>query len=242
MNQLAYIEGRVVCTVDVDLKQSHTFGNGQKIFLDRRVQNFNRRITEATNATVISAEHIPAGAEVLIHHNATHDTYRIFDYKKLSGEEEASTVKYFSIPETECYVYRIKPEDEWTACYGFVIGLRVYKPYDGLLEGLPPTLMPNMLYMTSGEYQGEVVQTLKNSDYQIIFQDSNGQENSLIRCRHFEGPEENDREEIIAIRHDLIEQIEIGKLLVGISISDATTLNEYNDRKTSRKSASRIAS
>lgn len=231
LNNLKYVDKRVICRIDTDSKEFHVFKSGLKISLQRRVNNFNRRITEAVNATVISSDYIPVGAEILVHHNSTHPTYQIFNYKNLSGDDEASTVKYFSLPYEDCYVYRMSPKYEWTACQGFAIGLRVFQPYEGPIQGIEPTQIPNLLYLTSGEFKDEVVQTLKNCDYEIVYQGAEGREERLIRCRHFEGEdltqEQYDREEIVCVRHDLTEKVKSGKLLLGLEVADMKPVNIY---------------
>lgn len=206
--------------VDLESKNSHRFEDGTEIKLARGFNNFNRRESQPVNATVISADNIPEGSEILIGHNSLHETNKINDYKPLSGAEAASSVKYYSIPEEECFAYRgadglMKP------CKEFQFGLRVFKPYRGVIEGIEPELLNDVLYCTTGDLKGYVVQTLKAADYQIIFQSSKtGKEDSLIRFRHSD-EEELVREEVALIRHDLTDLVNIGDLIVGLSISDA---------------------
>jgi len=102
----------------------------------------------------------------------------------------------------------------------FDFGLRVYRPYEGFIEGIEPTLIPDVLYVTTGEFKGLIVQTLKSCDYEIIFQGTNGQEDRIIRFRHFPY-EDNEREEVIAVRNDLTDLYNNGKLLIGLSPSTA---------------------
>lgn len=215
--------GRVIIKIDIEAKNSHTFSDGTKIRLERVYDNFNMRYVKPVNAIVVAANDIPEGAEILIHHNATHDTYRLFDYRSFS-EEITSEVKYYSIPEGECFFWREGIGSEWKALGNFVTGLRIFQPYNGILEGIDPLLIKDKLYITSGPLKGEVVSTLKASDYQIIFQNDDGREESLIRLRYFE--DGNDRNEIISIDHYYTELVESGKLLVGYTISDAVKLKE----------------
>lgn len=215
---------RIFISVKMDLKESHSFDESTKISLNRDVDNFNKRYVRPINGTVIHSAIIPKGAEVLIHHNATHDTYRIFDYKEISGEEIASNLKYFSIPETECYAWRTN--SEWHPCPGFEFGLRVFKPYPGALSGILPKQINNKLYITTGEFKNKVVITKMASDYEMIFQENNGKEGRLVRLRHFTEPE-NLREEIIGVDKDATFRVEHNELLVGLSSSDCKTLNEY---------------
>ena len=176
---------------------------------------------------VVDGAGIPHGAEVLIHHNAIHDVARINNYKPLSGEEVASTIKYFSIPETQCYLWRLKGSKMWSPMNGFATALRIFEPVETKFYGIAPTLIKNTLYITSGELRGNVVHTLKASDYEVIFRNEKGVEERVIRCRHFKEP--NEREEIISINNNLTNKVKNGEIYIGISVTDAKPLNQYYD-------------
>ena len=105
----------------------------------------------------------------------------------------------------------------------FVTALRLFKPYVGTFEGVPPTLLKDRLLITSGELKDKAVITLKSSDYEIIYQNENGTEDRVIRVRYFN--EWNERNEIISIDDNLTEMINKGEILVGLSFSDAKSLN-----------------
>lgn len=221
MNDLKAPKGRVIIKVDLESKNSHTFEDGTKIHLARKYDNFNMRYVKPVNATIVNANGIPEGAEVLIHHNATHDTYRLFNY--LPPTNDASTdVRYYSIPENECFLWRVEG-GEWNTLGNFVTALRIFKPYEGPLHGIEPTKINDILYVTSGEHKGKAVLTLKKSDYEIIYQDSNGREGNIIRVRC--GDSDEDRNEVIGIDMVTTKLIKNKKLLVGISLSDAKFLN-----------------
>lgn len=225
MSELKHIEGRVIISVDLEAKNWHTFSNGTKIRRERQFNELNRRITEPVNAIVISGDNIPAGSEILIHPNCTHDVNRIFNYKKLSGNEEASDVKYYSVREQDCFLW-LGEEGEWKPLRPYETALRVFKPYKGILDGIDPTVVKDVLYVTSGDLKGQVVKTLKACDYQIVFQDTNGQEGNVIRFRP-NGDEAHDREpEAIAILHDYTKKVKSGEYLVGIEVRDAKQINE----------------
>jgi hypothetical protein len=213
---LKHTHGRVIISVDMESKNSHTFQNGQKIFIGRQFNNFNRRETHPVNAFVIDAENIPAGSEILIHPNSTQDSYKIFNF-----DDELSDVRYYSIPEQECYLW--KDGENWMPLKGYATGLRVFVPYKGIIDGIPNDLIKNVLYITSGEFKGKVVQTLKSCDYEIIFMGAKGVEERVIRCRHFED-EWNEREEIVGVDEYLTEQVNKGELLIGISEDKSKTL------------------
>jgi hypothetical protein len=223
MNELKHVEGRIIASVDLQYKNWHTFSSGLKIRRERQYNELNRRITEPVNAIVIDAENIPVGSEILFHPNEIHDSNRIFNNEKLSGDETASSVKYYSLNEGQCFIWRENSESAWKPIKGFATGLRVFNPYFGAIQGILPEQIKNVLYITSGEYAGQICHTLKACDYEIIFQDSNGREGRIIRLRHYEG-EYHDREEIIMVRHDLTNKLNNGELLIGLSPSDCKKL------------------
>jgi len=214
---------KVIIKVDLESKNSHTFKDGTKIKLERVYDNFNMRYVKPVNAEVVDAKDIPTGAEILIHHNATHDTYKIFNYQRPTTEA-SSDIQYFSIPIEECFMWREGKGSIWNALNNFVTALRIFKPYNGMLEGIEPEVMNNKLYITSGELKGRAVNTVISSDYEIIYQNDDGTEGRIIRLRYY--PDGNDRNEIIAINDNMTALIENGDLWVGYSKSDAKQLKE----------------
>lgn len=213
---------RVIVKVDLESKNSHTFKDGTKIRLERVFDNFNMRYVKPVNAIVVSGKDIPENAEILIHHNSTHDTYRIFNYASIT-EEVSSEIKYYSIPIEECFLWRMESGDTWKPLNNYITALRIFQPYLGFLEGITPIVIKDKLYITSGELKGNVCEVLKATDYQIIYQGDDGREENIIRLRHFEDSY-NDREEVIAINHELTDMVINGQLLVGITPNDATKL------------------
>ena len=213
---------RVIIKVDLESKNSHTFKDGTKIKLERQYDNFNMRYVKPVNAEVVNAKDIPEGAEILIHHNATHDTYKIFNYQRPTAEA-SSDVQYFSIPIEECFMWRTEKGSTWNALNNFITGLRIFEPYNGFLQGIEPTLVKNKIYVTSGELTGHVVGTVISSDYEIIYQNDDGTEGKIIRLRYY--PEGNDRNEVISVEHEYTERVNNGDLLVGYSVSDAKKIN-----------------
>jgi hypothetical protein len=213
---------RVIIKVDLESKNSHTFKDGTKIKLERVYDNFNMRYVKPVNAEVVDAVGIPVGSEILIHHNATHDTYKIFNYQRPTAEA-SSDMQYFSIPIEECFMWRKEKGSTWNALNNFITGLRIFEPYTGFLQGVEPTLVKNKIYVTSGELTGNVVGTVISSDYEIIYQNDDGTEGKIIRLRYY--PEGNDRNEVISVEHELTEKVVNGDLLIGYNISDAKKLN-----------------
>ena len=221
---LKHVEGKVIVAVDLESKNSHTFSDGTKIRLERDYNNLNKRETQPTNAIVVSGANIPAGSEILIHHNANSDTNKITNHTALSGKETGSDIKYYSIPEEQCFLWKDEI-GEWKPIAPYETALRVFKPYKGFLEGIEPTLLKQTLYCTSGELKGKVVATLEACDYQVVFQDTNGQEGNVIRWRP-NGDAKGREEEAVAIMNELTEMVENGELLVGLTKSDAKPINE----------------
>lgn len=218
---LKHTFGRVIVKVNLESKNYHTFqGGAGTIRRERNFNEFNRRITQPSNAIVISGENIEKGSEILISHNAVHDTNKIFSYKSKSKD-----VQYFSIPEYDCFAWRDN-QGVMQPMENFEFGLRVYKQYTGHLTGLPNELIKDVLYITTGTLKGNVVHTLKASDYTIIYQNTDGREANLIRIRHSEN-ENFDREEITCINHDLTEDVSRGKLLIGLTEKDCKKIKEY---------------
>lgn len=237
---LQFIEGRIICSIDMESKNWHTFENGVTIRRERQYNELNQRITQPVNATVISAEYIPSGSQILIHHNAAHDVNRIFDYKNLSGIVEADSVKYYSIPESECFAWRDE-SGELKPMKGFQFALRVFEPYEGIIAGIEPELIKNVLYLTTGNLKGNICHVLKASDYEIIFQGLDGREARVIRIRHSD-EEELEREEVVAISHSLTEKLNEGKLLIGLTTTDAKPINTTNDKATNHARESHLTS
>ena len=211
---------RCIICVDMDYKNSHKLANGTNIRLERDVENLNKRYTAPVNATIVYSEYIPIGSEVIINHNATHDTNRIFELEDLDGEVIASEIRYFSIPEIDCYIYKEENDEEWKPCKNFVLGLRVFEPYNGILEGVKPKEIKNHIYITSDcELKGMVVKTVHAALYEMIFQGKDGREQKVIRIRHSQDPQ-FDREEVELIDYDKTKKVKKGELLIGLNVNE----------------------
>ena len=217
---MKHLEKRVVVKMDMSSKARYRFANGQEIIMERDTDNMNYRYKQPVNAEVVSAEGIPAGVKILIHHHGVQPTYQIFDHGELSGDNETSQIKYFSIPEEACYVWQDK-SGRWNPLKDFATGLRVFKAYSGVLHGVAPIPIKNTLYITSGIFEGKIVRTLKAADYEIIFMNDQGRDESIIRCRYHEDDPDHIRNEIIAIDEDLTKKLKNGSILVGITPNDA---------------------
>lgn len=222
---LVHVDGRIIVKTDIENKNFHTFQDGTRIRRERLYNEFNRRIAQPVNCIVISGEGIPKNAELLVDHNAFHETNRINDYKNSFENEGSDRVRYFSIPYYEAFCWR-ENGCEWNALYPYEFALRVFKPYEGNLVGIDPEKIKNTLYVLSGELKGNIVRTLVGCDYEIIFQESNGREGSLIVFRPFGEEKRKMEEEAVAILNDHNEKLLRGELLIGFQIKDAKPLNE----------------
>jgi len=224
VNDLKCVEGRVIVKVDTEYKNQVAIAGGGILELGRKFNNLDQKYTQPVNAIVIDSEYIPKGAEILIHHNCTHDTYKIFNYTHVGGEETIKSVHYFSVPEDKCYLYTLDGET-WLPLNNFATGLRCFKPYKGILHGIEPTLIRDVLYVTSGELKGKVCHTLRSCDYEITFNDRHLKEQKVIRFRHSED-EQFEREEITAISEYLTEEVEKGNVYIGLGTSDCKPISE----------------
>lgn len=217
-DSLKAVDGRIVVKLNIENKNYHTFENGQKIRLERQFNNLNHRETQPVNAWVIDGANIPKGSEILVHHNSIHDTNRVFGYKDKSKE-----VQYFSIPVEECFFWK-GDNGKWNAVPPFETALRVFEPYKGVLDGIEPSVIKDVLYVTSGSLKGNIVKTLKACDYEIVFQGGDGREERMIRFRPL-GVDKTKREpEAIAILDEYNKRLFEKDLLVGLSEKDCSIL------------------
>jgi hypothetical protein len=213
----------------MEYKNQFKMVNGQTLQIERQYNNLNRREVSPVNAWVISAEDIPEGAEILIGHNAVHETFKITNHGLISGDAIADKIDYYAIPEDNAFFWRVG-QGEWTPIKGYATGLRVFLPYTGPLVGIEPKLIKDHLYITCGHLKGWVVKTLRACDYEIVYNEANLRETRLIRLRHFENPDdEKDREdEIVCLRNDYTALLKNGKLFVGLTSIDAKPLKELS--------------
>lgn len=223
-DELKHLPGRVVVKVNVESKNQHRLTESLTIRRERQYNNFNRRETEPVNCVVISSEYVPTGAEILVGHNALHETNKILDYTPLCGAAESSDIRYYSLPEDDCFAWRNPETGRMEPMKGYQFGLRIFEPYDGIIGGIAPTLVKDKLYVTTGDLAGQVVGVLTASDYQIVFQGVDNREDTLIRFRHSD-TEELEREEVIYIDHEATGKVKSGEFIVGYEIKDAKAIS-----------------
>lgn len=220
-------KGRLLIKCDRDFKNNHTFESGLTIKLERNYNNLNHRETMPVQGELLAPYmDAPIGSTIIFHHNSIHPSNEIYNHSELSGEEIASNIGIYAIPESECYLWKTKDMTEWQPIKGYAIGLRCFQPYKGILQGIPHKKITDTLYVTSGLYKNKIVRTVKAADYEIIFRDENGKEKRLIRFRTFY-PDYNEREEVLFIEEKLTKDLINGEILVGLTDVDCKILTEY---------------
>lgn len=219
------VEGRIVVKADKEGKNWHTFSDGTKIRLEREYDNLDKKHTSQVLGEVVCGDNVPAGALILFHHNCIHPVNQIFNHTQLSGEETTSGVEVFSFREDECYLWKMPGDEKWNPIKGFETALRVFIPYTGGIKGVLPEKIKDVLYITSGEFEGNVCHTLKACDFPVIFNNEKGIEETIIRVRHFEN-QDNEREELIAVDNLLTDKVKNGDIYVGISQTNCKPINE----------------
>lgn len=213
-------EGRIIIKADKDGKNWHTFKSGEKLRLERDLDNLDKKYTSQVCGEVVCGDYVPRGGMILFHHNCIHDVNLILNH----DEELPIGVQLYSLKEDECYLWKMPDEKEWKPLRGFATALRVFEPYNGSLQNVFPEKVKDILYITSGEFKNKVCHTLKACDFSIIFNNDEGREETILRCRHYEN-EEHEREELIAVSQYLTEKVKKGELLIGLTNKDCKKIN-----------------
>ena len=220
------LTGFVIIKIDTRQKERYRLG-GTDIVLDiTRGFNWNQREDRPTLATIIDGENLPSGTDVLVNYLALEPVYEILDEDILTKHEKQQGYKILSIPNDMCFAYFHK--GEWHPCKEYLITMRVYKPYGGMLLGVEPVLVKNIMYVVKGysegtekdkvDLSGKVAVTLDWADYEIIWTNRDNQEERIIRTR--------DRE-VIGIDNSALEKINKGEYLIGLSPKTAKKLKEW---------------
>lgn len=210
-------KANVLIEVDMDNKTKYRFDNGTEIFISRG-HNYNLREDAASVGKVLSAEKIPKGSMVLIHHNATQDSYKIFNL----GKDNV-----FSVPNDQVFLFN--DGSGWQPNDNFLITYRIFRRYKGLILGVEPERVEGRLYVIKGKIDddsepldGKVAIVTPNSDYEIIFHE-NGKSKSIIRTRS---------REILAEDVEMTTEVNKGdytsEYIIGNNSKDAQPLNYIN--------------
>lgn len=223
---IKYVPGRVIVKVDIEGKNSHMFSDGTKIRIERGFNNLDRKHTEQVLGEVVSSENIPKGAMILFHHNAIHPVNQINNHSQISGSDIASSIRLFSFREDECFIWKMPGEKQWNPIKGYGTCLYLFEPYVGPLLGIEPKKIKDILYIAKGsDYDGNACNCLHATGMPIIFVNEKGVEETIIRFRTYQGY--SDREEIIAINHEMTERVKKGEIYVGTNKSDCKPIKEY---------------
>lgn len=209
---------RVLIAVDLKYKNRVALGDsGIVLERERNFNDLNHRVTQPSQGFVINSDYLPIGAEILVSHNSFHETNKLFTF---DNEIELPNIGIFSVPKTECYVYRVG-NGEWNACEGFLLGLKVFEPYNGIIEGIEPKEIKRLFFVTSKGYlQNKVVDTVNAAILPIIANDENYNEIIINRIRHYPSETDNVREEVLTINNEKTKQVLKGKLLIGNNSKD----------------------
>ncbi|MEO9210788.1 MAG: hypothetical protein ABI208_06805 [Ginsengibacter sp.] len=207
-------ERNIVVKIDLENKEKYKFASGIEIILVKGF-NFNRREDSPSIGTIIDGDNLPHGALCLVHHNSTHDTFKI---PNVIDEKGHLLEDLYSISTDMVFCFKEEGKN-WQPTKEFLITLRLYREYTGVLLGIEPKQIPQMLYVVCGkvgdkDLSGKVVITSKFSDYEVIFNE-NGRETSLVRTRV---------REVMGINTELTKEVKDGKILIGNNLETAKHL------------------
>jgi hypothetical protein len=236
MNLLLPLNSRVLVSVDTTYRDKYKLTETIDIQMVRDIDQFDYRMKNPVNATVISGRGLKKSQELLLNHNSICETNRICD----TGLDDLSTpnIKYYCIPENEVYMYR-DAYDALDGCGGWqpytyydfdantkawketqvLIVKKVFRPVQSILV-LPPKEVEDRLFVIRGNYEGNVLITDKYCYYTIYYQEVTGRDAHISRMLDNEW-------EVIGISHDLTAQVLKGELLIGDTPEDAKTYNDF---------------
>lgn len=207
----------VLCYIETDNKEKYKFKSGVELYVVRGF-NYNLREDNPSIAEVIDGEGFEQGDLILVHHNASHPTYHIEGIEAQGGQ---IIKNLYSVPQDMIFCRKGAENKDWIPNKDFLITLRVYKPYAGLIQGVQPDLVVNRLYVVKGDVdgynmEGKVACVSPYSDYEIIYREDNI-EKSVIRTRS---------REILGVDLSATEKVLSGEYLVGNNLSDTKKLNQ----------------
>lgn len=203
-NTLVYIEK--------DNKEKYKFKSGVELFIVKG-HSYNLREDNPSIGKIIDGEGLTKDSICLLHHNASHETYHIEGVEYDNGQ---IIKNLYSVPLDMIFCFKEDENKNWVANKGFLITLRLYKPYVGLIEGVPHNQIKHRLFVVNGnvegaEVEGKVVIVSAYSDYEIIFREDNV-EKSVIRTRE---------REILGIDVEATKKVFNGEYLLGNNLEDA---------------------
>jgi hypothetical protein len=209
---------RVLIAVDLKYKDRVLLGeSGVVLERPRDYDNLNHRETKISQGWVVNSDYLPIGSEVLVSHNSFHDTNRLFG---LDIEIELLNIGVYAVPKMETYCYKYGSK-KWNACEGFLLGMKLFEPYNGIIEGIEPKEIKRTLFVTSDcKLKHKVVDTVNAAVLPIVFNDEDFNEIIINRIRHFPNESDNVREEVLCINQEKTKKVLKGELLIGNNKSD----------------------
>jgi len=216
------LKNNVIIKIDVRQKEKYNLTPDTQIFIERNY-NFNLREDRAAMGYVVDGGGYPVGSQILIHYLAMEQHHEILSENLLTKEEKKEGFKVISIEEDMCFAYVVN--GEWEPCKDYFITSRVFKPYKGIMDGVPHEQVKNILYIHKGvdnydgqdkDLSGKVAHVTPFSDYEIIWHNTKNREERLIRTRH---------RELMAIDEGLTKKVESGELLIGFTPDNCSKLN-----------------
>lgn len=228
------LRGQVLFKVDTRQKETLSLTDDITISISKGY-DFNLRVERSSRGICIDGEGIPEGADICFHHNATDATFQVPPQHFLTQEEVLAGWGVYNADCDSVFIYRVN--GVWHPYKNFLITSRIFKKYVGAMVGVPTEQIKNRLYVVSGtdrieqnisakEYKepindlsGKVIVVTENSDYQIIFHDTDNKEYSVIRTR---------AREVLAIDNELTERVNNGEYLVGITEKDAQPIKIFH--------------
>lgn len=225
------IRGNIIIKIDTRQKEKYNLTDDVTITIFKGY-DFNLRQDRSSMGYIISSEKIPAESEVLVNYLALEPTYEVPYLELFLTEEEIiEGYKVFSIPQDMAFCY--KKDNEWNPCEGYLIVKRVFKKYEGVLEGMPNEQIKDRIYIEKGmlydeditskpdksdliDLSGKVCICLPDCEYEIIWHNKNNREERIIRSRH---------REILAVDEGMTSKLKKGLLYLGLNAIDCKPLN-----------------
>jgi len=175
MNILA-MPNRVLVKVPMDLKEFYQLADDVKLFWPRWINNFDGREDNPVNGVVVNGEGLEEGVEVLLEHNATHESNEIFD----SDYPLEPNFKLFSVAVTEVLLWRYKYDKEdklkgWQLYRNVMIVSNLFIHRKSIII-LEPEQIKNRVFVLRGQYENKALIVAKAVAYTIVYQEANGRD------------------------------------------------------------------
>lgn len=219
--------------IKIQMSNKEKYGLTEDIQIEiQRGYEFNRRLDYPSFGIIINAKNIPSGAYCLVHHNSTEATYEVPNGNIMLTESEiADGYKVFSIDKDMCFCYSFDNKN-WLPCDDYLLTLRIFEEYKGVIHGVGNQQLMRRLYVVSGvdtydgeetDLRGKVCVVTDNSDYEIIWHNDKMKQQSIIRTRH---------RELLGIDEGMTDLVNKDKLLIGINADTAKPKSKIDGNQT----------